>query len=273
MGGALPIELWRHIISSFACRTQSRCIRNFRGRMPRYSLHAVPRSCKVWHSRQGSNLQPAVLETAAPSLELREYKTPPLESNQPCLHTRAALQTALRRPYKTALVLRQGCCLTHIPSGSLPTPSGIQSFLSWHGRLSVQLCGGCVHAPSGAKPWSRTTRRGRCAPTPGHSEPPPCEWSRSKISHRSSPRNVVDLYLRTAQGRNVRGLNCIGWPFRLCRYYYNTTDSAQVSMMSTVEKCHELLCKTVKITERCIRPYLCQLTKALRNGSGDRPRV
>lgn len=43
--------------------------------MLRYSLHAVPRSRKVWHSRQGLNLQPAVLETAAPSLELREYKT------------------------------------------------------------------------------------------------------------------------------------------------------------------------------------------------------
>lgn len=49
------------------------------------------------HSRQGSNLQHAVLETAALPLELQEYKTPPLESNQPCLHTRTALQTALRR--------------------------------------------------------------------------------------------------------------------------------------------------------------------------------
>ena len=88
-----------------------------------------PHRARNWHSRQGSNLQPAVLETAVPSLELREYKKPPLESNQPCLHTRAALQTALRRPYKTAPVLRQGCCLTHIPSGSLLTPSGIQSSL------------------------------------------------------------------------------------------------------------------------------------------------
>ena len=56
-----------------------------------------PHRVRKWHSRQGSNLQPAVLETAVPSLELREYKKPPLESNQPCLHTRAALQTALRR--------------------------------------------------------------------------------------------------------------------------------------------------------------------------------
>ena len=99
------------------------------------------------------------------------------------------------------------------------------------------------------------------------------ERSRAEISHRISPRNVGDLCLRAAQGRNVRGLHCIGGPFRLCRYYYNTTDSAQVSMMFTVEKFSELLCKTVKIAERCILPYLCQLTKALRNGSGDRPRV
>ena len=99
------------------------------------------------------------------------------------------------------------------------------------------------------------------------------QYRASQTSHRSSPRNVGDLCLRTAQGRNVRGLHCIGGPFRLCRYYYNTTDSAHVSMMSTVEKCNELLCKTVKIAERCIRPYLCQLTKAFRNGSGDRPRV
>lgn len=56
-----------------------------------------PHRVRSWHSRQDSNLQPAVLETAVPSLELREYKKPPLESNQPCLHTRAALQTALRR--------------------------------------------------------------------------------------------------------------------------------------------------------------------------------
>jgi hypothetical protein len=28
---------------------------------------------RAWHSRQGLNLHPAVLETAAPSLELREF--------------------------------------------------------------------------------------------------------------------------------------------------------------------------------------------------------
>ena len=56
-----------------------------------------PHRVRNWHSRQGLNLQPAVLETAVPSLELREYKKPPLELNQPFLHTRAALQIALRR--------------------------------------------------------------------------------------------------------------------------------------------------------------------------------
>lgn len=94
----------------------------------KHGLHSFPR-CPLWTPSGFDFVLCAPLD-----LEL--------ESNQPCLHTRTALQTALRRPYKTALVLRQGCCLTHIPSGSLPTPSGIQSFLSWHGRLSVQLCGG-----------------------------------------------------------------------------------------------------------------------------------
>lgn len=116
------------------------CIWNFRGRMPRYSLHAVPRSCKVWHSRQDSNLQHAVLETAAPPLELPEYKTPPLELNQPCLHTRAALQTALRRHIKTAPVRRRGCWLAHILSGKLHLGKDSKAF-SWHGRLHVRPCG------------------------------------------------------------------------------------------------------------------------------------
>ena len=141
MGGALPIELWRHIISSFACRTQSRCIRNFRGQMPRYLRSPLTGYAAGIPGRA----QTCSLRFWRPLFHHLNYgniKTPPLESNQPCLHTRTALHIALRRPYKTALVLRQGCCLTHIPSGSLPTPSGIQSFLLWHGRLSVQLCGG-----------------------------------------------------------------------------------------------------------------------------------
>lgn len=116
------------------------CIRNFRGRMPRYSLHAVHRSCKVWHSRQGPSLQPLVLETNALPIELREYKKPPLESNQPCLHTRAALQTALRRHIKTAPVLRRGCWLAHILSGKLHLGKDSKAF-SWHGRLHVRPCG------------------------------------------------------------------------------------------------------------------------------------
>lgn len=140
MGGALPIELWRHIISSFACRTQSRCTRNFRGQMPRYLrspltgyANGIPgrdRACSLWFWR------PALYQLSYGNIKSRPW------NRTSRVYTRTALHIALRRPYKTALVLRQGCCLAHIPSGSLPTPSGIQSFLSWHGRLSVQLCGG-----------------------------------------------------------------------------------------------------------------------------------
>ena len=140
MGGALPIELWRHIISSFACRTQSRCIRNSRGRMPRYSLHAVPRSCKVWHSRQGSNLQPAVLETAALPLELPEYKSRPWNRTSR-VYTHAP-RSKLRSGghIKTAPVRRRGCWLAHILSGKLHLGKDSKAF-SWHGRLHVRPCG------------------------------------------------------------------------------------------------------------------------------------
>lgn len=92
------------------------------------------------HSQQDSNLQHAVLETAALPIELREYKKPPLESNQPCLHTRAALQTALRRHIKTAPVFRRGCWLAHILSGKLHLGKDSKAF-SWHGRLHVRPCG------------------------------------------------------------------------------------------------------------------------------------
>lgn len=140
MGGALPIELWRHIISSFACRTQSRCIWNFRGRMLRY----LRRPLTGYAVGIPGRAQTCSLRFWRPLLHHLSYgniKRRPWNRTSR-VYTRTALHIALRRPYKTALVLRQGCCLTHIPSGSLPTPSGIQSFLSWHGRLSVQLCGG-----------------------------------------------------------------------------------------------------------------------------------
>lgn len=83
------------VICFYRTVRRCRCIWNFSGQTPRYSLHSAPRSCKVWHSRQGSNLQPAVLETAALPLELPEYKTPPLESNLPWLlpRTRSKLRS------------------------------------------------------------------------------------------------------------------------------------------------------------------------------------
>ena len=129
------------------------CIRNFRGRMPRY---CAARSRARKHSRQGSNLQHAVLETAALPLELPEYKTPPLESNQPCLHTRAALQTALRRHIKTAPVRRRGCWLAHILSGKLHLGKDSKAF-SWHGRLHVRPCG--LSSPCAI--WSDTAESNR----------------------------------------------------------------------------------------------------------------
>lgn len=55
-------------------------------------------------------------------------------------HTRAALQTALRRPYKTAPVRRRGCWLAHILSGKLHLGKDSKAF-SWHGRLHVRPCG------------------------------------------------------------------------------------------------------------------------------------
>lgn len=73
-------------------------------------------------------------------LSYRSIKKPPLESNQPCLHTRAALQTALRRHIKTAPVRRRGCWLAHILSGKLHLGKDSKAF-SWHGRLHVRPCG------------------------------------------------------------------------------------------------------------------------------------
>lgn len=149
------------------------CIWNFRGQMPRYSLHAVPRSCKVWHSRQGPSLQPLVLETNALPIELREYKKPPLESNQPCLHTRAALQIALRRPYENSSGSPPGLLVGAHPVRKAYTLARILRPFLGTGGCTCGLAGCLVHAPYGAKPWIRTTRRGRCAPCPRHSELPP----------------------------------------------------------------------------------------------------
>ena len=116
------------------------CIRNFRGRMPRYSLHAVPRSYKVWHSRQDSNLQHAVLETAALPLELPEYKSRPWNRTSR-VYTHAP-RSKLRSGghIKTAPVRHRGCWLAHIPSGKLHLGKDSKAF-SRHGRLHVRPCG------------------------------------------------------------------------------------------------------------------------------------
>ena len=116
------------------------CIRNFRGRMPRCSLHAVPRSCKVWHSRQGPSLQPLVLETNALPLELPEYKSRPWNRTSR-VYTHAP-RSKLRSGghIKTAPVLRRGCWLAHILSGKLHLGKDSKAF-SWHGRLHVRPCG------------------------------------------------------------------------------------------------------------------------------------
>ena len=93
-----------------------------------------------WHSRQGSNLQPAVLETAAPSLELREYKNRPWNRTSR-VYTHAP-RSKLRSGghIKTAPVRRRGCLLAHILPGKLHLGKDSKAF-SRHGRLHVRPCG------------------------------------------------------------------------------------------------------------------------------------
>ena len=93
-----------------------------------------------WHSRQESNLQPAVLETAAPSLELREYKNRPWNPTSR-VYTHAP-RSKLRSGghIKTAPVRRRGCWLAHILSGKLHLDKDSKAF-SWHGRLHARPCG------------------------------------------------------------------------------------------------------------------------------------
>lgn len=113
------------------------CIWNFRGRMPRY---CAARSRARKHSRQGSNLQHAVLETAALPLELPEYKSRPW--NQTSRVYTHAPRSKLRSGghIKTAPVRRRGCWLAHILSGKLHLGKDSKAF-SRHGRLHVRPCG------------------------------------------------------------------------------------------------------------------------------------
>lgn len=92
------------------------------------------------HSRQGSNLQHAVLETAALPLELPEYKSRPWNRTSR-VYTHAP-RSILRSGghIKTAPVRRRGCWLAHILSGKLHLGKDSKAF-SWHGRLHVRPFG------------------------------------------------------------------------------------------------------------------------------------
>ena len=218
MGGALPIELWRHISS-----TRAFSLDNVNGWVllhPELSRPDAPllRGPLIghakWHSRQGSNLHPAVLETAAPSLELREYRSSLIAlrnaiklhfsrpgnrtpfssyasafSNKLCRHIKSRPWNRTSRVYthaprsklrsgghiKTAPVRRRGCLLAHILSGKLHLDKDSKAF-SWHGRLHVQPCG--LSGPCAI----------RCEAADLHRTGLPL--NRYDASHRSSPRNV-----------------------------------------------------------------------------------
>ena len=92
------------------------------------------------HSRQGSNLQHAVLETAALPLELPEYKSRPWNRTSH-VYTHAPRSTLRSGGHiKTAPVRRRGCWLAHILSGKLHLGKDSKAF-SRHGRLHVRPCG------------------------------------------------------------------------------------------------------------------------------------
>ena len=141
------------------------------------------------HSRQGSNLQHAVLETAALPLELPEYKRRPRKRTSR-VYTHAP-RSKLRTDghIKPAPVRHRGCWLAHILSGKLHLGKDSKAF-SWHGRLHVRPCG--LSSPCAI--WCETVdsnhaeREVRALPPDTQSRRP--EWSRAKISHRSSPRYV-----------------------------------------------------------------------------------
>lgn len=130
------------------------------------------------HSRQGSNLQHAVLETAVLPLELPEYKSHPRDRTSR-VYTHAP-RSKLRSGghIKTAPVLRRGCWLAHILSGKLHLGKDSKAF-SWHGRLHVRPCG--LSSPCAI----------RCEVTESNrSTKLPACYVASQTSHRSSPRNV-----------------------------------------------------------------------------------
>ena len=127
------------------------------------------------HSRQGSNLQHAVLETAALPLELPEYKSRPWNRTSR-VYTHAP-RSKLRSGghIKTAPVIRRGCWLAHILSGKLHLGKDSKAF-SWHGRLHVRPCG--LSSPCAI--WCKAADLHRTG----------LSLNRCDASHRSSPRNV-----------------------------------------------------------------------------------
>lgn len=211
MGGALPIELWRHIISGFACRTQNRCTQNFRGWMPRYCVFRLPSQRK--HSRQDSNLQHAVLETAAlPLLSYRSIKRRPWTRTTREYFTRDMHHTALRRPYsiEKAPGLRPWGWIDAHPAGkwinqlriSDSAVNGTQgkkkeNAKGLKGGISRWVIGPCVRLLRVQLPalWGEITESNRAereasnlplTPKAAHLWVEPFR----NLAHRSSPRNV-----------------------------------------------------------------------------------
>ena len=93
------------------------------------------------HSRQGSNLQHAVLETAAlPILSYGNIKSRPWNRTSR-VYTHAP-RSKLRSGghIKTAPAENRSCWLAHILSGKLHLGKDSKVF-SWHGRLHVRPCG------------------------------------------------------------------------------------------------------------------------------------
>lgn len=160
MGCALPVELWRHISSARAFSSlDSRqtvgaaASGTFAAGCP--AIARPPHRARK-HSRQGSNLQHAVLETTALPLELPEYKSR-LWNRTSRVYTHAP-RSKLRSGghIKTAPVRRRGCWLAHILSGKLHLGKDSKAF-SRHERLHVRPCG--LSSPCAI--WSDTAESNR----------------------------------------------------------------------------------------------------------------
>ena len=132
MGGALPIELWRHISSTRAFSALDRrqtvgaaASGTFAAGCP--AIARPPHRARK-HSRQGSNLQPSVLETAALPLELPEYKSRWADLNRhPHAPAGAWLDASDVPGSKLAVWCHQRC----------PALNGRRSALSYNGIIEA----------------------------------------------------------------------------------------------------------------------------------------